>query len=448
MQRNYILRRTEILVLIANSKEYEGFIECLRENNVQDEVRFVYQDFELYAFKRKQYHICYMYINGTGPSHTTRTLELVANAFTNLKYIVNVGCCASACSPVKEEVIFADRMFDADARKEKNGKTKYAIYENKHYKFSNVIRMKLSNLSKCPYTIKYEPLIASSAVIKDEKTKKKYIDAYPYAAGIEMEGIAISNYALSRGIEWLVIKGTSDDGITKRGSKGQKEASKRSTDLFLRILDSDAFERAKTKLFVGGTVSEKASFKEKQKVEKSCYKLASELLKSNYKIISGLGRVVGTSMVSAVYAYKRDSGCQTFDDYMEIFPFPRIVDRRKKSTVEQFYSMNRLNMIEQCVLSLFVFGRNTKHGERNGLLEEFNIAGSKFIPRVVIPSDKYYSKSLYKTIISTDMEGIKSTNYRKNYRTLSDNIDFDKKIKTVVDLFEVLDDFYYSQNTK
>lgn len=445
MQRNYILRRTEILVLIANDKEYEGFVECLRENNVQNEVKFIFQDFEIYAFKRNKYHICYVYINGTGPSNTTRTLELVANYFTNLKYIVNVGCCASACSSVKEEVIFADRMFDADARKEKGGKTKYAIFENKHYKFSNVIRTKLNNLKNRPYAIKYEPLIASSAVVKDAKTKKKYFDAYPYAAGIEMEGIAISNYALSRGIEWLVIKGTSDNGITKRGSKGQKKASKRSTDVFLKILDSNAFERTRTKLFVGGAVSEKAGFKERQKVEKCCYKLASELLKENYKIISGLGRVVGTSMVSAVYAFKRDCGCETFDDYMEIFPFPRIVDKRKKSTVQQFYSMNRLNMIEQCVFSLFVFGRNTKNGEQNGLLEEFNIAGSLFIPRIAIPSEKYFSKFLYKTILATDNVGIKSDNYCKNYKILADANDFESKIKIAINLLEVLDDYYYSK---
>lgn len=128
---------------------------------------------------------------------------------------------------------------------------------------------------------------------------------------------------------------------------------------------------------------------------------------------------------------------------MEVFPFPRVVDKRKKNTVKQFYSLNRNTMITQCIFSIFVYGRNTKPNKQNGLNEEFDFAGLHFVPRIVIPSDNYLSKRLYQTIIDTKFEGISSEKYRSIYKTLSSKKAFIENVNVAIELLEILDDYYF-----
>lgn len=445
MQQKYILRRTEILILLANIDEFDGFIKCLDHYKVTNRVVVQINNFEIYAFKYNSYHICYFLVDGTGPRSAINALRTVADNFPNLNCVVNIGCCASTKLKVSKEVIFADRVFDADAKKIKNKVNQFAIAENKHQTFSNIIKSRIKDY-KSNYLINYAPLISSSGLIKDKDTKKLYVKAYPYAAGIEMEGVAVSDYALLRGLEWIVIKGTSDNGVNKKGNAGQTEAAYNASDLFFHILDVEALSRTRAKVFIGGAISKNANTKISREVESNCYNLASCLLKNNYKIINGLGQIVGTSLVSAVYSHKRDTDCDSFDSYMEIFPFPRVVDKKRKATVQQFYEMNRRNMIKQCVFSLFVYGRNTKDGEQNGLEDEFNIAGSFLEPRIVIPQAKYLSKKLFTTVLDTKFEGIKSKEYCDLYMTLIYKESFDIKIKKVIQLLDILDNHYFGLN--
>jgi len=440
IQKSYILKRTEILIYIANDEEFKGFKLKLKDLGLTKSIYFEVDNFEINALKYGDYHICYFLGNDTGSRAMNDVLLKVGSEFTNLQYIVNLGCCGTLEKKAGNKVIFANRIFDSDTRKETRKGTKFSIGENRHKFLENAVKSKLAEISCDDYEIEYKPLVAGSAVVKNIFTKKKIIEAYPYAAGVEMEGLAVSSYAIAKGIEWIVIKGTSDNCVSKKGSKGQAEMSYKSTDLFFKILQNEILKLARTKIFVGGSINENESNNDLSKIEDNCVHLGNELLKHKYKIINGLGLGVGTSFVASVYSFKRSQGEEVFGDYIEIFPFPRRVDGQKLN-LTPFYTQNRSNMINQSTISLFVYGKINNNV--SGTEEEFNEAGSKNLPRISIPITGYVSSILYSNLEKNNNDGISNENYLSKIKSLESEKHFEDSVKLVIEAFEILDDYYF-----
>ena len=223
MQDSYIYNRTEILIVVVNKDEKKGFLNYIDENHYQVGKTFEVDHINVTSMIVNGYHICFFYAFELGGVKMMEKLERVAKHFKNLKYVVNIGCCASKEKKAGDTVICAKKIYDADTRKEEI-KTKYYGIVNEHLHECNAIESFISGFKdeNCKYL--YKPMISSSAVVSKKRLKKKYFNTYPVAVGIEMEGLGISSYALAKNIEWLLIKGTSDNGVKKKGDDGQDKA--------------------------------------------------------------------------------------------------------------------------------------------------------------------------------------------------------------------------------
>ena len=447
LRKQYILRRTDALIYIANNKELEGFEIELQKRGLLSSSSFEIFGYEIKFFKYRDFHICYLIGSKIGPAEVYCVLNNVGIEFPNLKYVVNIGCCATVEKRVKNSVIFAERVFDADLRKETELGTLFDGKENRHSKLTNRIRNKLNKIENKQYEVLYKPLISSSALVKNRKSKKERINAYPYAAGIEMEGVAISDYALSRNIEWIIIKGTSDNAIKKGGSMHQKEVTSFATDLFFELIELDALENNNPQVFVGGAIGEDEEKlldkNSRKRIEENCIYLGRKLLENHYKIISGYGNIVGPCMLFGAYSFMKEKGSSKLSNHIEVSPFPRLSDKHY-NTAMQYYQSNRDNMITQCLAAIFVYGRNTDPEEYNGVKDEFDKAGSKDLIRFAIPVTNYYSDFLYSILKNDHFDGIGNLkHFEHKLNSLSKTPNFKKAVDIVIEMINIIDDYYF-----
>lgn len=431
LRRKYILKRTDVFIYVANKVEYESLKSFLQNNGICLDKYIVEAQTRLNFFKWGKYHIVTMVGNKTGPREASNKISEICPKFSNLSYIVNLGCCATRKDKVNADVIFATRIFDADLRKEKET-THFQIGENKNEKMTNIIFENISQLSDNNFTIIPGPLISSSALVTNKKIKNKFLGAYPYADGIEMEGLAISDYANKKEIDWIIIKGTSDNGIDKNGSKNQSEATYNACKVFFKLLNLNVLVTKRMKVFISGALLDKNIVEE----EKEIIKLGNRLLENRFKIINGLGYGVGPSLVAAVYNYMKKQGSNPFNYYMDLYPFPRIEE--KTDIINELYFKNRNKMIEQCIIAIYIYGDKNK----GGVEEEFRIAGSHFIPRIAIPIKRYKSDELFERIKVNEYDTIQNEKYIRSYNSLN-SMNFSDKITTLLELIQLIDDYLF-----
>ena len=441
IQKKYLLNRTEVLLYVANKEETKAIKEKLTLMNVFINIDLVVGEQTVLFFKYHNYHVALLVGESIGGRACYNVISKVGKEFPNLQYVVNIGCCAKTLKKAGNQVIFAERVFDADLRKEEKDGTKYSISENKHTLLSNRINTNCEKLFGKDYKLIFGPIVASAAVVKSIKLKKRYYKTYPYAKAIEMEGIAISDYAIGRGIEWILIKGVSDNGVRKNGSEGQYNATANAFSVFMRLLEHSMLDLQRMKVFVGGAVKD-VDDSTALNIEDNCAALGNTLFKNDCKIINGLGAIVGNSLVAAAYVYRKNEDEVPFSSLIDLYPFPRTQDKNRKMNALSLYEKNRNVMINQCVVSLFIYGRDRKSDEYNGLANESDKAGAIGIPRIVVPTKAFLSQKLYQIIKDNFYDGIKD----KEYITLFDSLEdkpFNKQIEIVVSLLKQLDDVLY-----
>lgn len=431
LRKKYILKRTDIFIYVANKTEYETLKEFLQDNGIELNKHINEAQTQLNFFRWGKYHIVTMIGDKTGPRETSNKINEICPKFVNLSYIVNLGCCATRKDKIHADVIFATRIFDADSRKEKET-TQFQIGENQNGKMTNIIYENISKLSDSKYTIITGPLISSSALVANKKIKKKLLGVYPYADGFEMEGLAISDYAIKKKIDWIVIKGTSDNAISKNGSENQPEATRHACEVFFKLLDLNILSTKRMNIFISGALLERANVNE----EKQVMELGNRLLENKMKIINGLGYGVGPSLVASVYNYMKTQGSYPFNHYIDLYPFPRVEHRT--DIINELYHQNRNKMIEQCSIALYIFGDKNK----DGVEEEFRIAGSHFIPRIAIPIEGYKSKELFERMKSNEYDTISDKKYINLYDSL-DTKRFPDQLTTLLELIQLIDDFLF-----
>ena len=437
MRDSYILKRTEILIAIVNEDETKGFLKFIGEQNFQIGKPFTIDRIDVTPMIVHGYHICFFSVYKVGSVSMITALGRIAESFKNLKYIVNIGCCASKEKQVKDIVICAKKIFDADTRKE-DIKTKYYGIVNEHLYADNSIETFVNGFKEqgCQYL--YKPIISSSAIVKNKVLKKKYLKTYPVAVGIEMEGFGLSSYALSKKVEWMLIKGTSDNGVKKNGGEGQEKATILACKLFFGLLEHNKLEKARPSIFISGAVAPGYEFDheyEYKQIEKESFLLGKTLLEKNYKIINGLGLCVGTSLLASAYDYCLKQCGLEINDVIETLPFPRMIDK----PCNDLYRINRKKLIEKSLISIFVFGDNNKKGKENGMHDEYEGAISCYLPRFVIPYLGYYSEELSKKHLYSEMEEI----VKKECKKINVANDFETNLSIVLDAIEIMDKTYY-----
>jgi len=137
-------------------------------------------------------------------------------------------------------------------------------------------------------------------------------------------------------------------------------------------------------IFISGSLAECTPPWNKEKVELFAYYLAQKLVHEDYKIISGFGLGIGSSVINGALEEIMQSKYKHVDEHLCLRPFPQVF--AGKITREQLWQSYREEMIQQAGIAVFMFGN--KKGEdgvviADGMIKEFEIA--KNSNKIIIP---------------------------------------------------------------
>ncbi|HEY4208791.1 MAG TPA: hypothetical protein VGM31_18315 [Puia sp.] len=156
------------------------------------------------------------------------------------------------------------------------------------------------------------------------------------------------------------------------------------------------FDKRST-VFISGSAYEYGSFGD---LGKPFVKdLTRTLLKNNFRIISGFGLGIGSSVVEGaldeVYTGKKES----VTDHLLLYPFPIPSPSRDMADIDDCY---RKDMISRAGVVIFVFG-NKLHDisikEADGMFKEFEIGRSNKARLIPVDASGYVSERLWLEVL-------------------------------------------------
>lgn len=136
-------------------------------------------------------------------------------------------------------------------------------------------------------------------------------------------------------------------------------------------------------IFISGSAAEYTPFNPIQG-QLFIQRLSKELSKSGYKILSGFGLGVGSSVINGVLENMKEKRNQNLDHYLILRPFPQTA--ANPDELKANWRAYRESFIPLAGIAIFVFGNKLVNGKimlADGLKEEFEIAvqkGLKVIP--------------------------------------------------------------------
>lgn len=155
--------------------------------------------------------------------------------------------------------------------------------------------------------------------------------------------------------------------------------------------------RRKT-IFISGAAHEYGKF-EKSNAEIFIYNLSKKISKMGFRIVSGFGLGVGSSVITGVLDSIYMSGGRLDNDQLILRPFPQSeVGERLLQDVWHDY---RVEMISRAGIAIFVFGNKITHANElvnsDGMIKEFQIAIDSGLFILPIGVTGYASKEIYNT---------------------------------------------------
>jgi len=153
-------------------------------------------------------------------------------------------------------------------------------------------------------------------------------------------------------------------------------------------------------IFISGAAHE-YGYLGKLGAENLIFNFSYKLAEKNYKIISGFGLGIGSSVINGTLAHVYTNHKGNLDDYLILRPFPQnISDNSKRKELWRKY---RKTMLQEAGIAIFFFGNKLDNEElitSDGLIEEFEIAielGLKVIP---VGCTGYASKDIWQKVTS------------------------------------------------
>lgn len=152
--------------------------------------------------------------------------------------------------------------------------------------------------------------------------------------------------------------------------------------------------RRKT-IFLSGAAHEYGRW-EAAEAEDFIYSLAKEIAALGFRIVSGFGLGVGSSVITGVLEHVYMSGKRLDSDQLILRPFPQSeVGSRPLAEVWHEY---RTEMISYSGIAIFLFGNKIKDGEivsSDGLIKEFEIARLGGLLLLPVGATEYATREVY-----------------------------------------------------
>jgi hypothetical protein len=166
------------------------------------------------------------------------------------------------------------------------------------------------------------------------------------------------------------------------------------------------------------------------KVTKFTHNLSKAIVKNNFRIISGFGLGIGSTIINGALEEITTNKYKHINEHLLLRPFPQLVSGLD-SSIKEHWTNYRIEMIKNCGIAIFIFGNKVVNNEvviADGMLEEFQIAKDR--GKIIIPvgSTGGAAKNIYDEI----KENIDNYPYLNDYlEDLGIESDPDKLIKLI-----------------
>lgn len=137
-------------------------------------------------------------------------------------------------------------------------------------------------------------------------------------------------------------------------------------------------------IFISGSISSYYDDWSESNVNNMCYRLSKELVAQDYKVISGFGLGIGSSVVNGALDEIYNNKYKHVTEHLSLYPFPQVSNGSRP--LKEMWSNYRHNIISDSGICVFLFGNKIENGEvvlASGMLEEFKIA--KKMNKLIIP---------------------------------------------------------------
>lgn len=187
-------------------------------------------------------------------------------------------------------------------------------------------------------------------------------------------------------------------------------------------------EYLKNTIFISGSISDYNENWSEEKVNQFCYNLSRSLVSRNYKIISGFGLGVGSSVINGALDEIYKTKYRHVSEHLGLFPFPQHDDGEK--SIAERWTDNRNQMISEAGVCIFIFGNKKVNGEvvsASGMMEEFRIAKER--GKIIIPigSTGFAAKEIF-----DEMKGSGNYSYLNDYWDILETEEDSEKVFSVI----------------
>jgi len=202
------------------------------------------------------------------------------------------------------------------------------------------------------------------------------------------------------------------------------------------ILRDIEFAVKQNNVFISGSAVHYASWGT-DRAEELAYKLSEALIKNDFKITSGFGLGIGSSIVNGALTEIYQSKYKHTDEYLCLRPFPQgIKDPAERQKV---FTQYRKDMITDTGTAIFLFGNKrdpsdpSKIIEAPGCWEEFEMAKDNKNIIVPVGSTGYVAKKILDEIKAD----IGDYEYLKDHiGVLETEIEIDKLVETIITIIK------------
>lgn len=148
-------------------------------------------------------------------------------------------------------------------------------------------------------------------------------------------------------------------------------------------------------IFISGAANEYGEWG-RNKSEVFVHDLSKKLIENDYKIVSGYGLGIGSSVISGSLNAIYNNSSRYSKDALILRPFPQNV--QAEQNIKTLWTQYRKDMIEYAGIAIFIFGNKLKDEEivlSDGMREELKIAKEKNLLLLPIGATGYISEEFW-----------------------------------------------------
>lgn len=164
---------------------------------------------------------------------------------------------------------------------------------------------------------------------------------------------------------------------------------------------SEVEKRIKRKnIFISGAAHDYSPYTEEDGI-KLVQALSYRLAEKEYKIISGYGLGIGSTVINGALTFKLNSNYRNLDDLLILRPFPQI--KSGALSIAEMRTEYRNEMISKAGIALFIFGNKLDGADTvnsDGMLEEFEICLRHQVVPIPIGTTGSVSKILWDKVMA------------------------------------------------